>query len=163
MKSKQLSIISRRPDLSAYTFFLDRQIDGPELVKVLVDSGMTIKRHGDTFDADVDDDVWIRGVAERLWISITADKHIDHDYLDIICETKAKLIILTDNQSGYPQWEASIIASQNAFLRALSAFHGPMVIRLSRQGSITRVRDHIEVHARQQKIKTAKIIREKRK
>lgn len=123
---------------------------------------MIIKRHCDNFDTDVADDVWIRGVAAKSWVAITADRHIDGDYLDVISEARAKLVVLTDNQSGYPQWAASIVASQSAFLRVLSTTNGPLIIRLSRNGSISRVRDAVEVEARRLQKETARIIRAKR-
>ena len=162
MKSKQLSIISKQPKSSDYDFFVDRQIDGESLCKFLRDAGMIIQRHSKHFPPEAPDDVWIRDVATRGWISITADRNIERDYLDVICETEARLIILTDNSSGYTQWSAAIVAAQDHILKILSDKTGPLVIRLTRHGTVSKVREPDELRAQRTRAETRKIIREKK-
>src|SRR5690348_4723762 len=99
VRSKQLLIISKRPRKSDFTFFLDRQTDGDDLAKVLADGGIKVERHGSWFGPEEDDDDWIRDIAGRGWIAISGDKSIDADHLDIICTSRAKLVVLTDNHS----------------------------------------------------------------
>ena len=161
MKSKQLSIISR-PRLADFEFFLDRQIDGDDLTKILTDAGMKLNRHRDKFDPDVPDDVWIIGAAGNKWVCYTADQNIERDYLDAICESQSRIIVLTDNQSGYAQWAAAIIASLDRVLDILAASNGPMLIRLSRHAGITRVRDGAALETRRTQAQTNKIVRVKR-
>jgi predicted nuclease of predicted toxin-antitoxin system len=161
VKSKQLSIISRRPSPSDFVFFLDRQIDGDDLARVLTDARMKIKRHGERFKHDEDDDEWIDESAQQGWVIVTADKHMETEHIDVICHSRAKVLILTDNNSGYPQWAASLISSHDAIVRHLLSSDGPMIVRLSKVG-ITKVRHPAEVETRQREAETKRIVRAKK-
>ncbi len=161
MRSKQLSIISKRPKKSDFVFFTERQIDGDDLAKVLTDAGMKIVRHGDYFVRDEDDEVLIPKVASNGHIIVTADKKMETVHLATICESRAKVVILTDNTSGYPQWAAALITYHDQIVRHLLSSDGPMVIRLSRFG-ITKARYPAEVETRRRQIETQEIIRSKR-
>lgn len=161
MRSKQLLIISKRPRKSDFTFFLDRQTESDDLAKVLRDARIQVKRHCERFTPEEDDDAWIRSVAQEGWVAISADQRIEADHLDVVCRSRAKVVLLTDNNSGYPQWAASLIAFNDRIVEKLLSSDGPMIIRLSKN-SITKVRFPEEVETKRRNIETQKIIRTKK-
>ncbi len=162
MKSKQLSIISKQLKLLNFTFFLDRQVDGDDLFRVLTDAGMKIERHRDHFKPDEDDDVWIPSVAAKGWVTISADQNIESDHLDAICDSRAQMILLTNNNSGYPQWAAAVISGITSIQSRLVTMGRPLIIRLGRTGAISRVRESSEIEARRRSIETKKVVRQKK-
>ena len=122
---------------------------------------MKIKRHRDHFNSDEDDDVWIRGVAVKGWVTISADQKIESDHMDAICDSRAQVILLTDNNSGYAQWAAAVISGITSILRRLVAVGRPLIIRLGRTGAISRVREASEIEERRRSIETKKVVRQK--
>jgi predicted nuclease of predicted toxin-antitoxin system len=61
----------RQPEPRAY--YLDANLDGPELLRRLRDGGMRCERHRDHFAQDAEDEVWIPEVASNGWIIVTRD------------------------------------------------------------------------------------------
>ena len=61
----------RPPDPLIY--YLDANLDGPELVKRLRSGGMRCEAHRDHFASDADDEAWIPVIASRSWVIITRD------------------------------------------------------------------------------------------
>src|ERR1700712_338101 len=55
------------------TYYLDANLDGPELLRRLRDGGMRCERHRDHFAQDAEDEAWIPEVAARGWIIVTRD------------------------------------------------------------------------------------------
>jgi len=163
VKSKQLSIISKRPSRSDFTFFLDAQTDSDDLHRVLTDAGLKVVLHRQKFQRDEADDVWISSVASEAWITVSGDKRMERDpvILAAICRFRAKVVLLTDNNSGYPQWAAALISYHNAIVRHMLSSDGPLIVRLSR-GGISKVRLPVEVQASRRQAETEKIVRSKR-
>jgi hypothetical protein len=62
----------RRPP-EALIYYLDANLDGPELVKRLRDGGMPCQPHRDHFAPDARDDAWIPEIAARGWVIVTRD------------------------------------------------------------------------------------------
>jgi len=61
----------RPPDPLVY--YLDANLDGPELVRRLRDAGMPCEPHRDHFKPDAEDEDWIPMVASRGWVIVTRD------------------------------------------------------------------------------------------
>lgn len=61
----------RPPDPLVY--YLDANLDGPELVRPLRDAGMPCEPHRDHFASDAADEDWIPTIASRGWIIVTRD------------------------------------------------------------------------------------------
>ncbi|HET7500678.1 MAG TPA: hypothetical protein VFK02_06725 [Kofleriaceae bacterium] len=62
----------RRPR-DPYIYYLDANLDGPDLVSRLRAAGMPCEPHRDHFAPDADDEVWIPVIASRGWVIITRD------------------------------------------------------------------------------------------
>lgn len=62
----------RRPP-DALVYYLDANLDGPELVKRLCDGGMPCEPHRDHFAPDARDEAWIPSIASRGWVIVTRD------------------------------------------------------------------------------------------
>lgn len=59
------------PDERVY--YLDANLDGPELVKRLRSGGLPCEPHRDHFPSDARDEEWIPPIAARGWIIVTRD------------------------------------------------------------------------------------------
>lgn len=64
-------MLRRPPD--AFVYYLDANLDGPELVQRLRDRGMPCEPHRDHFAPDARDEAWIPTIASRGWIIVTRD------------------------------------------------------------------------------------------
>jgi len=62
----------RRPP-DALVYYLDANLDGPELVNRLRSGGMRCEPHRDHFAPDARDEVWIPSIASRGWVIVTRD------------------------------------------------------------------------------------------
>jgi hypothetical protein len=62
----------RRPP-DALVYYLDANLDGPELVGRLRQAGMPCERHRDHFAPDAEDEAWIPAIAARGWVIVTRD------------------------------------------------------------------------------------------
>src|SRR5262245_42389385 len=62
----------RRPP-EAFVYYLDANLDGPELVTRLRDGGVPCQPHRDHFAADAVDEAWIPAIASRGWVIVTRD------------------------------------------------------------------------------------------
>lgn len=57
----------------ALVYYLDANLDGPELVRRLRDAGMPCEPHRDHFAPDAEDADWIPTIASRGWVIVTRD------------------------------------------------------------------------------------------
>jgi hypothetical protein len=54
-------------------YYLDANLDGPDITARLRAGGMRHQRHRDHFASDAEDEVWIPQIAERGWVIVTRD------------------------------------------------------------------------------------------
>lgn len=64
--------MSRRPP-EKHVYYLDANLDGPELTSALRRRNMPCERHRDHFAQDAEDETWIPAVAQKGWIIVTRD------------------------------------------------------------------------------------------
>lgn len=112
----------------------------PAMVDLMRRAGFRLELHGDHFKDDEDDDVWIRAVSEKNWVILTADKRVEKDHLESIINAFGRLVLLTDNSSGWVQWTGALIAAHDKLIERIQADAPPIIIRLSKSGAITKVR-----------------------
>jgi len=62
----------RRPP-DALVYYLDANLDGPDLVGRLRAAGMPCEPHRDHFAQDAEDATWIPAIADRGWVIVTRD------------------------------------------------------------------------------------------
>jgi hypothetical protein len=128
----------------------------------LSDAGWSIERHHKYFVDDVDDDVWIADVAARGWTILTADRRLAKDYIDVIIESKAKVVLLADNNSGRVLWSAALVVGQWNIHQVVHAGEGPVIMSVMRSGSVVRVRRKAELEAESVELRTKAITRAKK-
>lgn len=61
----------KQPELLRY--YLDANIDGPDVMQALRDAAMPCEAHRDHFASDAEDETWIPEIAARKWIIVTRD------------------------------------------------------------------------------------------
>ena len=54
-------------------YYLDANLDGPDLVERLRAGGLPCEPHRDHFPADAEDEAWIPAIAARGWVIVTRD------------------------------------------------------------------------------------------
>src|SRR5438128_1543570 len=64
--------MQRKPP-DALVYYLDANLDGPELVKSLREAGMRCEPHRDHFAPDAADETWMPVVASKGWVIVTRD------------------------------------------------------------------------------------------
>jgi hypothetical protein len=63
--------MSGRPEV----FFTDRDL-GKQFPEILRAAGLTVHRHGDHFEAETPDEVWLAAIGAQGWIAVTHDRQI---------------------------------------------------------------------------------------
>ncbi|HVN34332.1 MAG TPA: hypothetical protein VMU96_03635 [Casimicrobiaceae bacterium] len=58
---------------SSFIYYLDANLDGPDLVTTLRGAGMSCEAHRDHFAQDAADEDWIPAVAAKGWVIVTRD------------------------------------------------------------------------------------------
>ncbi len=64
--------MSRRPP-DPLRYYLDANLDGPELVGALRAGKLPCEAHRDHFPSDAADEAWIPKIASRGWVIVTRD------------------------------------------------------------------------------------------
>lgn len=82
----------RPPDPLVY--YLDANLDGPDLVSRLRAAGMRCEPHRDHFRADAEDVVWIPAIASRGWVIVTRDFAIQRRPAERDAWTKARATVV---------------------------------------------------------------------
>ncbi len=62
----------RRPP-EPFVYYLDANLDGPDLVARLRGGGMRCEAHRDHFAPDAEDEKWIPPIASHNWVIVTRD------------------------------------------------------------------------------------------
>lgn len=62
-----------KPPFAELVYYLDANLDGPEITTGLRAGGVRCERHRDYFDQDAEDATWIPDVAARGWVIVTRD------------------------------------------------------------------------------------------
>lgn len=57
----------------ALVYYLDANLDGPDLVRRLREAGVRCEPHRDHFAQDEQDETWLPAVAARGWVIVTRD------------------------------------------------------------------------------------------
>jgi hypothetical protein len=83
---------TRQPDSLSY--YLDANLDGPDLVGQLRAGGMTCEAHRDHFAPDAEDAGWIPAVAAKGWVIVTRDFAIQRRPSERAAWTAAHAIVL---------------------------------------------------------------------
>jgi predicted nuclease of predicted toxin-antitoxin system len=79
---------------SPLVYYLDANLDGPELVAGLRMAGMSCEPHRKHFAADADDVVWIPTIAARGWVIVTRDFAIQRRPAERDAWTQAKATVV---------------------------------------------------------------------
>jgi predicted nuclease of predicted toxin-antitoxin system len=85
-------MLRKRPD--AFTYYLDANLDGPDLVRTLRDAGVRCEAHRDHFPGDAADEDWMPVVAASGWVIVTRDFAIKRRPAEREAWTNANAIIV---------------------------------------------------------------------
>ena len=97
------------------------------------------------------------------YVVVTKDDRIERDEIESIIATCARVIILTDKTGGVANFAASLICGNDAYEQILrSNPNGPLVIRIGRSGSVSKLRGAEEMMKRCQNQISQRIARSKK-
>ena len=119
---------------------------------------MILELHDTHFDKEAPDDEWIPAVTKHSWVIISADKRIDKDHLQCILESPCRIVLLTDNTSGVPQWTAAIIRCLEEIVQHMRFCQRPTIMRIEKGGIVGLIRGPEELKERFGKIETARFV-----
>lgn len=116
-------------------YYLDANLDGPELVRRLRDGGVRCEAHHDHFAPDAADEDWMPAVAGRSWVIVTRDFAVKRRPAERAAWTAAGAIIVMlrgDKLSGADMATMLLAAHAHGrldnFIRKRTA---PMVLYLT--------------------------------
>jgi predicted nuclease of predicted toxin-antitoxin system len=152
---------TRKP-YNPHTFFLDEGLSGPRLCKLLADAGIVSVEYESLLprnERTPDESVFAVARAYNH-VVLTKDKAMERDEIESIVFHAARLIILTDKVGGVPHFAAAIICARQQIERILLETPvGPLVIRLSSEGKIVKIRGAAELQERYAQFVKAQISR----
>jgi hypothetical protein len=87
------------------TFFIDLNISCDDLIDGLRKIGLTVIGYHDVFTSlEILDPEIIRKCDKENWILLTGDKDIVIDHFPVIKQTKAVILMFTQNQQNPKMW-----------------------------------------------------------
>lgn len=132
--------MSRRPP-DQLIYYLDANLDGPDLVKALRDAGVHCEAHRDHFAPDAADEDWMPVVASRGWVIVTRDFAIKRRPTERVAWTAAKAAIVMlrgEKLSGADMTSMLLAACADGRLdNFIRKRLPPMVIYLSSPAQLT--------------------------
>jgi hypothetical protein len=85
--------MSRRQP-KALEYYLDANLDGPELVGRLTAGRMVCHAHRDHYPHDTDDETWIPPIAHKGWVIVTRDLAIQRRPAEREAWTSANAVVI---------------------------------------------------------------------
>lgn len=130
-----------RPRPEPLTYYLDENVDGPDMAGRLKAAGLICQQHRDCFnpgDADAD---WIPIVAERGWAIVTRDLKIRKNAAERAAWISAGAIVLMlrGEDLGTPQMSSALITAHVYLEAYIAKRQPPMIIHVSPDGGFKRV------------------------
>jgi len=126
----------RQPD--PRTYYLDANLDGPELVRRLREGGVPCEAHRDHNAPDAEDEVWIPAIAARSWIIVTRDVAIQRRPAERDAWISAGAVVIMvrgDKLSAEDMARMLLLAHANERLDSFIAKRvAPMIIHLHPDG-----------------------------
>lgn len=129
----------RPPD--ALVYYLDANLDGPELVKTLRQAGVRCEAHRDHFPQDAADEDWMPDVAARGWVIVTRDFAVQRRPAERAAWTAANATIVMlrgDKLRGVDMAQLLLTAhAQDRLDNFIRKRIAPMVIYLAAPAQLT--------------------------
>jgi hypothetical protein len=93
-------------------YFTDRDL-GKRFPDILGAAGLTVERHGDHFDPDTPDDVWLAAIGERGWIAPTDDRRIRYkpNERDAVMRHRVALLVII-GKAPYAELARAFVATR---------------------------------------------------
>jgi predicted nuclease of predicted toxin-antitoxin system len=154
--------ITKKPPKPIY--YLDESVSGTKLHQRLVEAGVpavlyeTLLNRNSVSDGDV-----FEKATKSNFVVVAKDLAMERDELEALIRTKTRLILLLDSDGGPYIWAAALICSYDACVKIMHDNPlGPLVVRVSKAGMITKIRGEAELKERFLRQQTRKITSAKR-
>jgi len=130
----------RKPP-DSLVYYLDANLDGPDLVKALRDAAMPCEAHRDHFPPDAADETWMPEVATRGWVVVTRDFAVKRRPTERAAwmASKATIVMVRGEKlSGADMTKMLLAAHADGRLdNYITKRIAPMVIYLTAPGQLT--------------------------
>lgn len=129
------------------TIFIDRTFGSKKLAGELRKMGFRIKTHDSMFKKTEGDENWLLIIGQKNWRVFTADQEMESLHHLSIVAGNVGVFVLSDLKQGetYVQWVTMIKGCEARIRHACSFGKRPFVARISRLGTLYRVR-HLKPH-----------------
>lgn len=131
--------MSRRPP-DPLRYYLDANLDGPELVRALLEGNVPCEAHRDYFPSDAADEAWIPEIASRGWVIVTRDFAIKRKPAerDAWMITKATVIMLRGERLSAQDMAGMLLAAHadGRVDNFISKRIAPMILYVNKDGEI---------------------------
>jgi PIN like domain len=126
------------PDL---VFFLDENIDGPELADRLRDGGLQCEQHRAHFAAGTSDVEWIPRVAAKGWLIVTRDGMMRRRRVEreTWMRAEALVVIIRGDSMGAADMAMALLAAARRLAGYVAKRRPPMIVHVQRSGDTTVV------------------------
>lgn len=134
-RSKKPSGTKAESLLETSTFFVDRCL-GKGVVVALRESGLKVEAHGDHFDDDADDDLWISVVGGHGWIVFTKDKAIRRRSVELeaVVAGNVRMFALSSGNMTGDEMARVFVDNRLKIARIIKDTPPPFIARVSRSG-----------------------------
>jgi hypothetical protein len=155
---------TKRP-LNPHSLYLDEGISGNALASLLKKAKLVVFEYEELLERNkkIPDDMVLMRAVEAGYVLVSKDGNMESDELEHIIEHRTRVIFLDDQEGGPVSWAAALICAETAYERVLlNNPIGPLVIHISRMGTIRAVVGEEELRRRYNRILTVRITRKKR-
>ena len=113
-------------------YFTDRDL-GKGFPDILGAAGLTIERHGDHFDPDTPDGVWLGAIGKRGWIALTHDRRIRYkpNERDSVMRHRVALLVII-GKAPYGELARAFVATRPRIERFLASHEPPFIAKVYR-------------------------------
>lgn len=122
-----------------YPLFLDKNQGNKKLPQMLREVGLRVECHSEHFPDEkvIPDPEWIQLCGLKGWIVVTGDKAIEHDPINrqAVIDSKAKVVMLEENNSRAIEWASAITVSRKELLRIVDEKPGPFIVSLRKESA----------------------------
>jgi hypothetical protein len=101
-------------------------------------AGQTVELHGDHFEQDAEDKVWVPAVGARGWLILTKDRHIKTNQIEIASLIQANTYcfnLVSASLTG-TQMATALCNAINDIHQLVSRMQPPLVVNVSSSGVI---------------------------
>ena len=120
------------------TFFVDKCLGTHIVPDALRAQGLSVEIKTDHFPQDAKDTEWLPEVGRRGWVILSKDKHLRHNYLEIISilQSQAVAFLLTSGNFTGEEMAGAFLQAMPDIRKMLEKYSPPFIATVSKTGRV---------------------------